>query len=77
MSDIMGAIESVVGDIAGGMTGSGGGNFLTELMNALEGGGGQSSSNASGGSNSSGSSSTGSEIMKIAGDVLPIVAAFL
>lgn len=77
MSGFLGAIESVVGDVAGDMTGSGGSNFLTELMNALEGGGGQNSSNASGSSNSSGSSSTGSEIAKIAGDVLPIVAAFL
>jgi len=68
--------------MAGGMTG-GDGNFLSELMNVLESGIGQSSSNASassstsGSSNAGGSSNTGSEIAQIAGEVLPIVAAFL
>jgi hypothetical protein len=82
MSGFIGAIEGVVGDIAGA---AGGGDFLGELMQALEGTMAQSSSNASTSSNSgdpaassnSGGSSTGSEIAQIAGDVLPIVAAFL
>ena len=82
MSGSLGAVEGLVGDMAGGMTG-GDGNFLSELMNVLESGMGQSSSNASGNSgasgssNAGGSSSTGSEIAQIAGEVLPIVAAFL
>ena len=82
MSGFLGAIEGLVGDMAGGMTG-GDGNFLSELMNVLESGMSQSSSNASassstsGSSNAGGSSNTGSEIAQIAGEVLPIVAAFL
>lgn len=83
MSGFVGAIEGVVSDIAGA---AGGGDFLGELMQALEGTMSQSSSNASTsssnagdppGSSNSGGSSTGSEIAQIAGVVLPIVAAFL
>lgn len=80
MSGFLGAIEGVVGAVAGDM---GGGDFLGELMNVLEQSMAQSSSNAAsssdpaGSSNAGGTSSTGSEIAQIAGDVLPIVAAFL
>jgi len=87
MSGFLGAIEGLVGEMGAGTTG-GGGNFLSELMNVLEAGMSQSSSNASGSSsasgssasgssNAGGSSSTGSEIAQIAGEVVPIVAAFL
>jgi hypothetical protein len=62
---IMGAVDGIVGGLDGG---AGGGNFLSELMDAFEGSGSQ----GSGGSNG-----TMSEIGQIAGDVLPLVAAFL
>lgn len=60
---IMGAI----GGIMGGLDGGGGGDFLSELMDVLEG------SNSQG----SGNNNTMGEIGQIAGDVLPMVAAFL
>jgi hypothetical protein len=61
---IMGAVDGIVGGLEGGM---GGGDFLSELMDAFEGSGSQSS----------GGSGTMGEIGQIAGDVLPLVAAFL
>jgi hypothetical protein len=69
MSGFMGAIEGIVGGIEGGLGGGGGGNFLSELLDAF--GGSASQSNSGGGSGTMG------EIGQIAGDVLPLVAAFL
>lgn len=68
MSGFLGAIEGVVGGIEGALGGGGlgGGDFLSELMDAFEGSASQN--------NSSGSTS---EIGQIASDVLPLVAAFL
>ena len=60
---IMGAIDGIVG----GLDGGGGGDFLSELMDAF----------ARSGSQGGGSNCTMSEIGQIAGDVLPLVAAFL
>jgi hypothetical protein len=71
MGGIFGAIEGVVGGITGDF--GGGGDFLSELMDAFEG----SAAGSAGGNNSSGGNNTVSEIGQIASDVLPIVAAFL
>ena len=60
---IMGAVDGIVGGLEGGM---GGGDFLSELMDAFEGSGSQGSGGG-----------TMGEIGQIAGDVLPLVAAFL
>lgn len=71
MSGILGDIENVVGDVLGGGS-SGGGDplgFLSELLNAID--GGDSNSQSSGGS------STGSEIGSIIQDIAPIALAFL
>jgi len=64
MSGFLGAIEGVVGGIAGDF--GGGDDFLSELLDAVEG------SSASGNGNS-----TMDEIGEIASDVLPLLAAFL
>ncbi len=61
-SGIEGAIGGAVNDILGG--GSGGGDFLSELMDAFDGGSSQSS----------GGGGTMGEIGQIAGDVLPLLA---
>jgi hypothetical protein len=65
MGGFLGAVEGVVGDIAGGMSG---GDFLGELMNVLDADIVQSSS-------SSDSGGTTSEMGQIAGDALKTVAA--
>jgi len=68
MSGFLGAIEGVVGGIAGDF--GGGDDFLTELLDAFEG-------NAAASNAGSNGNNTVSEIGEIASDVLPIVAAFL
>jgi len=65
MSGFMGAIEGIAGGIEGVL---GGGDFLSELLDAF---GGSSAQSSGGGSGTMG------EIGQIAGDVLPLVAAFL
>ena len=68
--DILGGIGDAIGGIASALDGgSGGGNFLSELMDVF--GGGNSSQSQGGGSGTMG------EIGKIAQDVMPLVAAFL
>jgi hypothetical protein len=62
----MGAIEGIVGGMDGGL---GGGDFLSELMNAFEGSAVQNGGNSGNG--------TMNEMGQVASDVLPLVAAFL
>jgi hypothetical protein len=70
LGDIGGAIGGAVSDIFGGGGGDsgGGGDFLLELLQAFE--GSQSNSNSN-------SDSTMSQVGQIAGDVAPLLAAFL
>jgi hypothetical protein len=68
MSGFLGAVEGVAGGIEGAFGGGGGGDFLSELMDAFAGSAAQ---------NSGGGSGTSDEMGKIASDVLPLVSAFL
>jgi len=65
---MFGGIMDAVEGIAGAFDGGGGGDFLSELLDAFAGSSAQGSSGGNG---------TMSEIGQIAGDVLPLVAAFL
>ncbi len=68
--DFLSGIEGAIGGIASALEGggSGGGNFLSELMDVFGGGGSQSQGGGSG---------TMGEIGQIAQDVLPLAMAFL
>lgn len=68
MSGFMGAIEGVVGGIDGAF-GGGGGDFLSELMQAFAGNAAQSSGSGNG-------NNTMGEIGQVASDVLPLLAMF-
>jgi hypothetical protein len=68
--DLLSGIEGAIGGIASAFEGgSGGGNFLSELMDVF--GGGSQSQGSGGGSGTMG------EIGQIAQDVLPLAMAFL